>query len=199
MAIAQSDDTAINYHHPHEHELEDPFDWDAWAMETEYLLGKQFEYENKIEESFTNQEMFEAYSGLGRVNAKLGFYSESIESYDKARSFSYNKACRWKDLEQLFAQEESIIDPMNLDQSVERMFQMFNLDSLSPMTWVALGIFLDKHNDLEHAKHCFFGAKTLDPVCCDAYKGLYMVHKKLGNQTQSLRNFRKVKEFFNPI
>ncbi len=74
-------------------ELEDPFDWDTWSKETEYLLGKQFEFECGLEESqITKYELFTLYRGLGRINTELQFYDQAIENFEEARKYSNNKA-----------------------------------------------------------------------------------------------------------
>ncbi|MHA2091819.1 MAG: tetratricopeptide repeat protein [Candidatus Kariarchaeaceae archaeon] len=196
MAMARSQDTSIKYHHQMIEELEDPLDWDAWAKETEYLLGRQFEYRSELETTdATDQELFDSYSGLGCINAKLGLYSQAINSYDKARRYSYNKANTWKNLEQLFVKEGNEMLSMSLDQ----LFDYYQLDHTSPITWVGLGVKLDQNKLYDRAKLCFREAKTLDKTCCDAWKGLYQVNKRMGNQREALRAFGIVKEFFNPV
>ncbi|MHA2171926.1 MAG: hypothetical protein ACXAB7_18790 [Candidatus Kariarchaeaceae archaeon] len=49
MSIARSQDTSMKSHHQMIEELEDPIDWDGWTKETEYLLGRQFEYRSELE------------------------------------------------------------------------------------------------------------------------------------------------------
>ncbi|MHA2171925.1 MAG: tetratricopeptide repeat protein [Candidatus Kariarchaeaceae archaeon] len=86
-----------------------------------------------------------------------------------------------------------------LSMSLDELFDCYQLDPTSPITWVGLGVKLAQNELYDRAKLCFLEAKTLDKTCCDAWKGLYQANKRMGDQKEALRAFGKVKEFFNPI
>ncbi|MHA2091818.1 MAG: tetratricopeptide repeat protein [Candidatus Kariarchaeaceae archaeon] len=191
MSLAQSQ---VNYHN----ELieQHPIDWLNWSrMYSGDPYKARFCLLNSLDSPFTSaREKFVAYSGLGRINCELGNHFQALYNFQRSIDYSPNRTADWNDLKNFFGDDSMRLIKM----STYDIITEFRLDVTYPLTWVVIGInYLNTRQSggrYQMGIRCFIKALQKDPLCMDAWKGLFKTYQEQGNECKAVAVLKKIGE-----